>query len=133
MQTNERADIMRHLTLSVEETLFIGRRLGDLLYREKVFLRQRYTLAQLSEDIQVPLNKLSAFINEHFQMRFNDMINKYRIEYCLKAFGREEWRENKIESIARLSGFNNRNSFSAAFKKFIGISPSEYFSQNYRS
>ncbi len=124
---------MRHLLLSVEETRVIGQRLGDLLHREKVYLRQRYTLVQLSEDIEVPLNKLSAFINEHLQMRFTDMINKYRIEYCLKAFGREEWRQKKIESIARLSGFNNRNSFSTAFKKFIGISPSEYFSRNYRS
>jgi len=124
---------MRHLLLSEEESRVIGQRLGDIFNREKVFLRPRYTLVQLSEDISVPLNKLSAYINEQFHMRFNDMINKYRIEYCLQALGKEQWREKKIASIARLSGFNNRNSFSAAFKKFIGMSPSEYFSKNYRS
>lgn len=124
---------MRHLSLSVEETRVIGQRLADILYREKPFLKPRYTLVQLSEDISVPLNKLSAFINEYYGMRFSDMINKYRVEYCTKVFGKEDWKEKKIATIAKLSGFNNRNSFSAAFRKFNGISPSEYFSKNYRT
>jgi AraC-like DNA-binding protein len=41
--------------------------------------------------------------------------------------------DKKIAAIAHESGFNNRNTFSAAFKKVTGISPSKYFANNYKS
>lgn len=124
---------MRQLQLGQQEVLEIDRRLHDFIDREKAFLRRKYTLTQLSLDVSIPLNKLSAFINEKYHMHYNDMINKYRIEYCLHAFGKAEWQAMKIEGIAKASGFSNRNTFTSAFKKWLGMSPSEYFANHYKS
>ena len=37
-----------------------------------------------------------------------------------------EWKYKTLEAIASEAGFNNRNTFTAAFKKEAGESPSEF-------
>ena len=37
-----------------------------------------------------------------------------------------ECRYKKLEAIAEESGFNNRNTFTVAFKKVTGLNPSEF-------
>jgi len=37
-----------------------------------------------------------------------------------------EWKYKTLEAIASEAGFNNRNTFTAAFKKETGQSPSEF-------
>jgi YesN/AraC family two-component response regulator len=122
-----------HLYLSKEQIEDIDRRLNDFLLARKPFLQHSYSLGQLAESIGVPLHHLSAFINQHYDISFNDLINKCRINYCIVTFLKETWQNKKIETIARESGFNNRNTFSTAFKKFTGMTPSNYFANNYKS
>jgi len=40
-----------------------------------------------------------------------------------------EWKQKTLEAIASEAGFNNRNTFTAAFKKETGKSPSEYLKE----
>ena len=112
--------------LSPDHALQIDNRLKEFLMTHQPFLQQSYTLKQLAEDIQIPLHHLSALINQHYGVHFNDFINNYRIHYCTVKLLKEEWKQKKLEAIAEESGFNNRNTFTAAFKKVTGINPSEY-------
>jgi AraC-like DNA-binding protein len=57
---------------------------------------------------------------------FNDYINQKRIGYCVQKFEQGEWLNFTVEAVATECGFNNRNSFTNAFKKFLGASPSAY-------
>jgi AraC-like DNA-binding protein len=98
----------------------------EFLTQKKPFLKHGYSLRHLSEDIHVPLHHLSAFINRHYQMNFNDFINEYRVHYCKIKIMNDEWKVKKLEAIAEESGFNNRNTFTSAFKKVTGLNPSEY-------
>jgi AraC-like DNA-binding protein len=59
-------------------------------------------------------------------MGFIDLINQKRIQYCIQKLDSGDWKNFKVEAIAHECGFNNRNSFTNAFKKFKGVSPSEY-------
>ncbi len=98
------------------------------LYMEekKPYLQHGYSLKQLSWDINVSLPQLSAFINQHYHMHFNDLINNYRVNHCKAKILHGEWKHKKLEAIASESGFNNRNTFTSAFKKITGMNPSKY-------
>ncbi len=112
--------------LRPDHVVQIDLRLTGFLAEKKPFLQPSYTLRQLSEDTQISLHHLSAFINQYYGMKFNDLINHYRVHYCKQKLQNEEWRHKKLEAIGMESGFNNRNTFSIAFKKVTGVSPSGY-------
>jgi AraC-like DNA-binding protein len=40
-----------------------------------------------------------------------------------------EWERKTLEAIASEAGFNNRNTFTTAFKKETGLSPFEYLKE----
>jgi AraC-like DNA-binding protein len=112
--------------LSPEHVVELDNRLTAFLSNEQPFLKPSYTLRQLADDTQIPLHHLSAFINQHYGLHFNDFINTYRIRHCTMKIQNKEWKQKKLQAIAGESGFNNRNTFTAAFKKVVGVNPSEY-------
>jgi AraC-like DNA-binding protein len=98
----------------------------DFLEKQQPFLKHGYSLKQLAEDTRVPVHLLSAFINKHYKVNFNDFINEYRVNYCKVKILNDEWKYKKLEAIADESGFSNRNTFTAAFKRVTGLNPSEF-------
>lgn len=102
-------------------------RLIDLaMDNKKYFLMQGYSINDFSKDIHIPVYQISKSLNTFQDLGFIDFINKKRIQYCVQKLEKGEWPNYKIEAIATECGFNNRNSFTNAFKKFHGTSPSEF-------
>lgn len=116
----------RHTILTDEKVRQIGEVVKSLLQEKKPFLQQRYSLKDLSEDTRIPLHQLSAYINQYCGKNFNDFINEYRVYHCKEKILNQECRNKKLEAVAEESGFNNRNTFAIAFKKVIGVNPSEF-------
>jgi len=114
------------LSISQERTVEIEENIRNHFSRNKPFLKHGYSLRMLSEEIHLPLHQLSAFINSYYKMNFNDFVNEYRILSCLEKLLKKEWEFKKLESIAEETGFNNRNTFTSAFKKATGLNPSEF-------
>lgn len=111
---------------SPEQIAVMDATVRGFLTTHKPFLKRGYSLRDLSADTSIPLHHLSAFINQYYQVHFNDFINEYRVQYCQVKIQNEEWRSKKLETIASESGFNNRNTFTAAFRKVTGCNPSDY-------
>jgi AraC-like DNA-binding protein len=59
-------------------------------------------------------------------MHFNDVINLHRIKYIEEGLTTKKWETLTLEAIAGKAGFNNRITFLTAFKKFTGITPTQY-------
>jgi AraC-like DNA-binding protein len=116
----------RTLSLSQEKVATINQKVRDFMEREKPFLQQGYSLRDLSDETRIPLHQLSAFINTHCRMHYSHFINEFRIDYCKEKIMNLECRSKKLEAIARESGFQNRNTFTAAFKKITGEKPSQF-------
>jgi AraC-like DNA-binding protein len=112
--------------MSQERTVEIEENIRNHFSRTKPFLKHGYSLRMLSEEIHLPLHQLSAFFNSYYKMNFNDFVNEYRILSCIEKLLKKEWETKKLESIAEDSGFNNRNTFTSAFKKATGLNPSEF-------
>ena len=101
-------------------------RLEELMDQRKPFLRPGYCINDLAKDVKLPAYQLSAFINQVLGMNFNDYINNSRIRYCEQLIKNSLNTRVNVKDLAHLCGFNNRNSFTTAFKKFTGRTPSGY-------
>lgn len=100
--------------------------LEKLMLERKPFLNSNYSLGDLAIDLQISHHQASALINQVTGKNFNDYLNEQRIRYCLDLFKSGEGKKLNMLGIAQQCGFNNRNTFSIAFKKVTGLLPSEY-------
>ncbi len=95
--------------------------------KRKPFLLPELKIADLAVDLNLSSHQLSKAINTCSGMHFFDFINSYRIEYAKTRMSDPEvLKKFTIESIAKESGFNNKTSFNASFKKFTGKTPTEF-------
>ena len=104
----------------------IRARMNNYMLQQKPFLKPHYKLKDLAEDLQMPLHQLSAFLNKRLGMHFTDYLNQFRIKYCEDLIKNERSGRINMKDLVAKCGFHNRNTFTTAFKKFTGKTPSEY-------
>ncbi len=104
--------------------------LEKIMLEKKPFLDPNYTLKDLADAAGVPLYKLSAYMNQTTGSNFSGYLNQWRIRYCLDLIQEKKTVNLNLNGIAAKCGFNNRNTFSSAFKKVTGKSPSMYLHSN---
>ncbi len=97
---------------------------------EMPFLRKDLSINHVSVALNIPSRELSYIINNHFGQRFNDFLNRYRIEYITKKINRTYLANYTMEAIASEAGFASKSSFNLAFKKFNLCTPTEYLSKS---
>ncbi len=112
--------------LSAESIEDLKWRLTMLMDSKKPFLIKGYHMKDMAEDLRIQVYQLSAFMNQVMGMNFNDYVNRYRIRYCEGLIKNTKTTLPSLKELASQSGFNNRNSFADAFKKFTGQRPSDY-------
>jgi AraC-like DNA-binding protein len=96
---------------------------------EKAFLIPKYTLHQLSVEINLPSTVISQFLQEEFQGTFYDYVNTNRVKYVTAKLAEMQGSDVVFEALAKEAGFSNRTSFSNAFKKVTGMAPSTYLAK----
>jgi ligand-binding sensor domain-containing protein/AraC-like DNA-binding protein len=101
-------------------------RLMLLMEQEKIYLDADLTLYKLAKQLNVHYNHLSQIINEKLKHSFNDFINSYRIEEARKKLENPGESKKTILEIAYETGFYSKSVFNTAFKKFTGMTPSEF-------
>ena len=107
----------------------ITKKLEQLIETEKTYLNPELSLNELARKIDTQPNYLSQILNEHFEMNFYDFINSKRVdEFCSKVKN-NELKHYKLIEIAYECGFNSKSAFNRNFKRFLGITPSEYINR----
>ena len=96
---------------------------------EKPYLNSSLKLQQLADDLSISAHHLSQCINDLEGQNFSDFINQYRIKTAMEMLKDPGQVDLKIIHVALDSGFNNKTSFNNAFKKFAGITPSQFRKQ----
>jgi len=118
------------LSFSEEYIERVELQLAKHMQEKKPFLQPHYSLKDLADDLGILPHHLSAFINQVEGMNLSDYMNRWRIQFCLELMRQGETANLNLHGIALKCGFSNRNTFSIAFKKFIGETPSEYLRLN---
>ncbi len=90
------------------------------------FLQSNISINDVSVALGIPARSLSFILNNHFQQRFTDFINTYRIRYVNEKISAGYLNEFTIESLANSAGFSSKSTFHAAFKKVNQCTPKEF-------
>ena len=101
-------------------------RLEELMKQKKPFLKPGYNIKDLANDMQMPSYQVSYFLNRALKVNFNDYLNYFRIKYWEELITTNTDNKVSLQSLALKCGFQNRNTFTTAFKKVTGKTPSEY-------
>jgi AraC-like DNA-binding protein len=97
-----------------------------ILSTEKLHLNPTLTLKDLSESTGISERVLSQVINQQNNQNFFTFINSLRIEEAKRLLKEVDKDKITMIGIAFDSGFNSKSAFYDAFKKHMGMTPSEY-------
>jgi YesN/AraC family two-component response regulator len=101
-------------------------KLLDFLEKKKPYMDEKITLSGLAQNLNMTRNQLSAVINNDLGSSFYNLINKYRVEEVKRLLSDPANDNFTILALAYEAGFSAKSSFHSIFKKFTGLTPSEY-------
>ena len=111
-------------SLKTDEGKEQSRKLKEYLAIHKPYLNNELGLEDLAEMVGMTSHHLSQVLNEHLKSTFFDFINFQRVEEAKRLITTED--KLTLLEIAFKAGFNNKTSFTNAFKKFAGQTPLEF-------
>jgi len=112
--------------LDEEKALASLTKLRQVMQSQKLFLNGSLTMPELAEQVRMSSHHLSQLLNEQAGKNFFDFVNEYRVEEMKIRLQDPASAHLKIEELAFESGFNSKSVFNTAFKKFTGLTPSEF-------
>ncbi|MBX2961528.1 MAG: AraC family transcriptional regulator [Cyclobacteriaceae bacterium] len=115
-------------SLTQEQQQILIDKLQYLMKAEKPFLRADFSQPDLAQKLGVSVHVLSQAINDGLGKSFFELMAFYRVEEAKKIL--IDQINIKVEEIAEQVGYNSKSSFNTVFKKFTGMTPSEFRSKN---
>lgn len=92
-----------------------------------VICHQDFSLKQLADLVGSNTTYVSQAINETFGVTFNVLLGNNRIRVVCNRISQTSMYDHfTIEGIANSAGFKSRTAFLNAFKREVGLTPSEY-------
>ena len=104
-------------------------RIERIMGEQKPYLIPNINFDSLSEKLDIPPRELSFTLNGHFKMNFYEFINFYRIREAKLILASKEHLDKTITDIFHHVGFNSKSVFNVFFKKYTGMTPSEFRKQ----
>jgi AraC-like DNA-binding protein len=98
----------------------------QFMQSNKPYLEPELTLDQLAAQLSLRPRVLSQAINEILKQNFFDFINRYRIEEAKRLLNNPMDKKITVLEVLYKVGFNSKSSFNTLFKKYTGITPTEY-------
>jgi AraC-like DNA-binding protein len=99
-----------------------------LVYMEdqKPYMDSELTLDQLAGQLSLKAKLLSQVINEVLGQNFFDFVNRYRIQEARRRLTNPEDPKVTVLEVLYQVGFNSKSSFNTLFKKYTGLTPTEF-------
>lgn len=112
--------------ISNSEAQAIHNKLINYLESEKPYINSDYSMHDLCDNLNISRRKLSYVLNEIMDKNFYGVINECRVREAEALLMHDDMNQLKIEVLGEMVGFQSKSSFNACFKKFTGLTPSEY-------
>jgi two-component system response regulator YesN len=122
----ELSTILNKVMQNVVEAFSNHRPLHRTVVTALEIIRQKYntnlTLEFVAKEAYVSNTYLSSLFRQELGVNFLDYLHQYRVEEAKKLL-----RQNlKMYAVAKLVGYGEERHFSATFKKWTGLTPSQY-------
>jgi AraC-like DNA-binding protein len=97
-----------------------------LMEQEKLYQEPELTLNHLANKLKIPTYQVSQSLNEGMKKNFYDLVNGYRVEEAKRLLLDPKNGNYTILSVGFEAGFNSKTTFNTVFKKFTGLTPTEF-------
>lgn len=104
-----------------------------LMDQQKPYLDSELNLIKLAELMNLSTHQLSFLINTGMGSNFFNFINSYRVNKAKELLVCPEHAHLNMLVIGFQSGFNSKTSFNTTFKKFTGLTPTDYRNKKSRN
>jgi len=105
----------------------LGERIREVLEGEQLYTDPELRVADLAGRLGQPDYRISQCITGVLGCdNFNQLVNGYRIEYAKGLLRDSSFDGQSILAIALDSGFGSIGPFNRAFRRFVGMTPSEF-------
>lgn len=92
----------------------------------RLFLNPRLTVEEFAGHVKLPPRQVSSAIKGRYGCNFLEYVNSYRVQEAKIGLADPANRDESVLDIASKSGFNSKATFNRFFKKFAGVTPTEY-------
>ena len=97
--------------------------------QDKLYQEPQLTLQNLADRIALPSYQVSQIINDQLGKNFYELVNGYRVEEAKRLLSDPKSKNYTILSVGFEAGFNSKTTFNTVFKKFTGLTPTDYRDQ----
>lgn len=101
-------------------------KLTVLMEEEKIFCDTELNQQSLADALGLSKPELADLIKYHCKLKFNEYINKYRVQEVKRLLNDSEYKNYTMIAIAHQCGFNSESSFYRIFKNETGMTPMHY-------
>lgn len=121
----EKESVSPILTYEQQKTLL--EKINLVMENVSLICREDFNLAMLAKAVGSNTKYVSKVINDLCGKTFKTYLNEYRIrEACRRLIDKDNFGHLTIKAIHQELGFRTTTSFVAAFRKVMGMTPSEY-------
>lgn len=115
-----------NIKLTNDQRKGLVERIGAVLEDADTICSQDFSLKDLAKMVDSNTTYVSRIINEDYGMTFANLLGNRRVREACRRINDDRYANITIEAIANNVGFKSRTAFLNAFKREVGISPSEY-------
>jgi len=112
--------------LTPEDAIRYKSMILESISKNELYKDHNITLGKYAKSLSLTTHVVSQVINEQLSCNFNDFINSYRVEEAKKMLSDTGMKNITVASIAYDCGFNTLSAFNTAFKRFTGLTPSQF-------
>lgn len=102
--------------------------LNELMNSEQLYKNSVITMPQVAKKMRMPTPRFSQLLNDNLNKSFSVFINEFRIEAAKVMILSDK--NQTLETISELCGFNSQSTFYSAFKKQTNLTPAKYKLKN---
>ena len=112
-------DALKELALSLKQ----------LMQKERLYRESELKLETLANKLNISKHFISQIINQVYRVNFFEYINLLRIEEAKQLLAGNDKKSMNIIEVAYSVGYNTKNTFNTAFRRIVGVTPTEYRNQ----
>ena len=102
------------------------KKIDSYMHSARPFTNPHIAIKDLALQLDLPARKLSELINDQYAISFSEYINRARVLETQRLMENPGWVDQPLLDIALAAGFNSKSSFNLMFKRFAGVTPSDY-------
>lgn len=109
-----------------KELKHLSNQIIEIIEEEKLYKEMGLSVNDVADKIGVQTYLVSQAINSCLDKNFFEVINRYRVEEAKELLLDETKDYLSIVGIGFEAGFSSKTAFNTAFKKYTGMTPSEF-------